>query len=89
MDYFLNETQFTADDIQKSVHILQKGLDEVRNRINEMTKIGAPIELSIINRSKTEYLKFIRSYAASNAEKKDEKLQKGLMAIEERLKSKK
>lgn len=48
-----------------------KNLIDVKHRINEMTEIGAPIKLSIINRSKTEYLKFIRSYAAKNDGGKD------------------
>lgn len=62
MDFFLNETQFTAEDIKSQPYVLFKGIDEYKLRIEEMTKIGITITLPAIYQSNTRYLKSIRKY---------------------------
>ncbi|XP_055313465.1 uncharacterized protein LOC129574886 isoform X2 [Sitodiplosis mosellana] len=53
LDYLLNETQFTAADLVHFPYIFARNVDEIKQRIDEMTRIGAPITLSIIYQGKT------------------------------------
>ncbi|XP_031621664.1 uncharacterized protein LOC116339767 [Contarinia nasturtii] len=89
LDYILNETNFTANDITNSLFILNKSLDEIKARINEMTEIGAQSDLKLftlaaIYSGKNIYLKRIKNYC-------DTKLpgdagEKAFAAIEMRIK---
>lgn len=87
MDYFLNDTQFTAQDIKNAPYILTKNLDEVKVRIDEMTEIGATFTLGTIYQGKTAYFNSLKRFLASK--KNDETSSKALLAIELRLKSQK
>lgn len=87
LDYLLNETKFAAVDITYSPYILLKSIDEIKARIDEMTKIGAPITLPVIYQGKTKYMKCIRQYCVTQL--KDKETDVAFAAIEERLKQQK
>lgn len=80
LDYFLNETQFSAADITYFPYILNKNIDEVKIRVIEMNRLDAPVTLPILYQGKTKYLKYIRQYC---------KTQNDFQAIEDRLRSEK
>lgn len=80
----MNDTQFTAADITYFPYILGKGLDEIKLRIDEMTRLGAPITLPILYQGKTKYLKCIRQYCVTELEGKPSDM--AYSTIEDRLK---
>ena len=87
LDYLLNETQFTPADLVYFPYIFAKNVDEIKQRINEMTRIGAPITLPIIYQGKPKYLKCIRQYCVTELEGKPSEL--AFSTIEDRLKRQK
>lgn len=67
LDYLLNETDFTTEDITNSLYILNKSLDEIKARVNEITQIGGHknsklFTLANIYQGKNRYLKLIKNY---------------------------
>lgn len=80
----MNDTQFTAADITYFPYILGKGLNEIKSRIDEMNRIGAPITLSILYQGKTKYLKCIRQYCVTELD--GESSDVAFSTIEDRLK---
>lgn len=87
LDYLLNETNFTADDLLYFPYIFARSVDEIKARIKEMTRIGAPITLPMIYQGKTRYLKFIRQYCTTKLEDKPGDL--AYATIEDRVKRQK
>lgn len=65
LDYFLNETQFSAQDITHFPYIFNRNIDEIKLRVVEMKRIGAPITLPMLYQGKTKYLKYIQKYCAT------------------------
>lgn len=83
LDYLLKETRFNAKDIPKCLNIFSKNLDDLKARFDELSQIGAPITIQALTKTKTEYLKYAKTFC--NEENDEHKTI--LLAIEKRLKS--
>lgn len=79
----MNEVQLDAEELSKSLWILQRNLDELKARTDELSKIGAPISINVLHRNATGYLKYVKKFC--NEENEEHKLT--LLNIEIRLKS--
>lgn len=66
LDYLLNEAKLSAKDITRHPYIFHQNIDEVKLRVIEMNRIGAPITSSVLYLGKTNYLKYIRKYCSSS-----------------------
>lgn len=65
LDYFLNESEFTANDVAQVPRILCHSLTTTRARLNELRSLGCkPSSLVIVCRSRNEYRKFIEGWGA-------------------------
>lgn len=79
----MNEVRFKAEEIPKSLGIYGKNLDDLKARVDELSKLDAPITIQALTKSKIEYLKYAKAFCnEENAEH-----EKVLLAIEKRLKS--
>lgn len=83
LDYLLNEVQFDVKEISKRLYIFEKSLHEMEARVDELSKIGAPITVDALNKHKAHYLKYVKNYC--NEENEEHKII--LLNIEIRLKS--
>lgn len=82
MDFFLDEAQFSPDDIHGCLDIFSKNLDDLKARLNELTSIGAPITVQALIKSKTDYLKYVKKFCIDGNQKDEETL----LSVELRLK---
>lgn len=65
LDYFLNESEFTAHDVAQVPRILCHSLATTRQRLDELRALGCkPSSLVIVCRSANEYRKFINGWGA-------------------------
>lgn len=78
---------FSAQEITHSPYILNKNIDEIKTRVEEMKKLGVPVTLPYIYQSKKRYLNVIRKYSVDYP--KNQTGQDDFLAIEKRLSSKK
>lgn len=63
MDYLLNETHFTIEDINSNVAVFRTNLDELKLRINELTAIGLkPRKLYSICLDRKRYLEMVGKF---------------------------
>lgn len=85
LDYLLNETRFNAEEIPKCLNIFNKNLDDLKARVDELSKIGAPVTIQALIKSKTEYLKHAKMFC----DEENDENKTTLLAIEKRLKSSK
>lgn len=83
LDYLLNETRFDKKDIPKCLNILSKNLDDLKARVNELSELGAPITITALTKSKTQYLKYVKTFC--NEENDEHRVI--LLSIEKRLKN--
>lgn len=83
LDYLLNESRFNAKDIPKCLYIFKRSLDDLKARVDELTRIGAPITIGVLHKNKTEYLKYVKKFC--DDENDEHKVV--LLAIEIRLKN--
>lgn len=83
LDYLLKETRFNTEDIPKCLNIFNKNLDDLKARVDELSQLGASITITALTKSKTEYLKYAKTFCD---EKNDEHKIISL-SIEKRLKS--
>ena len=57
LDYLLNETHFTAEDINSNVAVFRTNLDELKLRMDELASIGLiPEKLYFICLDRKRYL---------------------------------
>lgn len=83
LDYLLNEVRFDVKEISKRLYIFEKSLNEIKARVDELPKIGAPITVEALNKHKAHYMKYVKEYC--NEENEEHKTI--LLDIEIRLKS--
>lgn len=57
VDFLLNDTYFTIDDINQHIFVLRRNLDELKCRLNELTSLDYVPELFEICYDKKRYLK--------------------------------
>lgn len=63
IDYLLNETHFTIEDISSNVSVFRTNLDELKIRMNELTAIGLiPRKLYSICLAKRMYLEMVGKF---------------------------
>lgn len=77
----MEESRFDANDVPKCLNIFNKNLDDLKARVDELSKIGAPITIQVLIRSKADYLKYVKKFC--NEDNDEQKLI--LLAIEKRL----
>lgn len=85
LDFLLDH--FPAQEITHFPYILNKNIDEIKTRVEEMKKLGVPVTLPYIYQSKKRYLNVIRKYSVDNP--RNQTGQDDFLAIEKRLSSQK
>lgn len=66
LDYLLNETNFTIDDINSYLTVFTASTDELRLRMNELTAIGfVPHRLYMICTHRTRYLEMVERFCVN------------------------
>lgn len=63
LDYLLNETHFTAEDISSNVSVFRRNLDELKLRMDELASIGLiPEKLYFICLDSKRYLERVGKF---------------------------
>lgn len=63
LDYLLNETHFTSEDISSHVSVFGRNLDELKLRLNELHAIGLiPRKLYLLCLDSKRYLEMVGKF---------------------------
>lgn len=82
LDYFLLESEFTADDVAQTPRILCHSLETTRRRLDELRSLGCkPTSLVIVCKSANEYRKFIEAWTGKAG--KTPNIRNGVLESEE------
>lgn len=86
LDYLLNETHFTTEDINSNVSVFRSNLDELQLRMNELASVGLiPGKLYFICLDRKRYLEMVGKFCTS---KNCPDTLEGFRSIEKRIKNK-
>lgn len=87
MDFFLDEVDYSVDDINTHLYIFRRNLNEVKKREREMNEVNMhskKLRLGLMQKSRKNYLDYIVNYCKKNME--NENIAEKVRSIEERIK---